>query len=282
MGVLCLSAGLAWAAEPEAVDAPADAPDPQAAPDESLQTVAKEVEGTVEYRTGAEQPWQALDVGQALAEGFDVRTGFRARAVLESRDSLVQVDPLTVVRIGELRRDGNTVRTRLYLKQGSTQSIVERGEAASDFAIVTPSATLSVQGTKGVRCSHRPDTGGRFGITGPGRIGVQNHTLGKRTTLVTGQFTNPKIQQAVQHLASQRRSNVPTTAGFTGQETVASTRRNVTLPLPPVGSAPLPAAKNQPGQTPPAPADQTQPSGGGGSSGNQNRTKTEILHDYRY
>jgi hypothetical protein len=177
---------------------------------------AKIVEGTVDWREGGPgNPWQSLEVGQELTEGVDIRTGFRARCVLAIRRSLVQIDAMTLVRVAELRSQQDTVRTRLYLKQGRTESIVEKGGTKSDFAIVTPSATLSVRGTIGVKCAEWPDKG-LWGV-GSGSITVKND-IGTLLALADGQMTDKNFKAALQYLSELRRIKIHEQLGLTKSE----------------------------------------------------------------
>lgn len=204
-----LAAGVALAAQ--------DVPAEPAAEEETLEkATVKLVEGTVDWRQGsAGQAWQPLEVGQELHEGVDIRTGFRARCVLLIRRSLVQIDALTVVRVGELRSKKDTVRTRLYLKQGRTQSIVEKGGTKSDFAIVTPSATLSVRGTKDVLCAHWPDMS-EFGV-GSGNVSVMD-MVGSLISLQNGQMTDQNMKAALEYLSEVRRIKIHEQTGLTTGE----------------------------------------------------------------
>jgi len=191
-----------------------------------------EVEGTVESRPAVGEPWQAVAVGSVLAPGADVRTGFRARCVLDMTDSLVQIDPLSVVRIAELERTGDKVRTRLFLKQGHTQSIVEKGRIESDFAILTPSATLAVKGTRGIQCGYFAVHGGDYGLLDAGLIGVTNHRTRRETNVRPGQDTNDRAVLPAQHLADR---HVPITldqAGHEKHEKRAAQRWRTTKPAP--------------------------------------------------
>ena len=202
-------------AEPAAVAAGAEPPAPPAdapAPDTVVATV-KVLEGTVEWRPDPQAPWQAVKVGQELSQGADIRTGFRARCILDMGGSLVQLEAMTVMRVAELKRQEDKVRTRLYLKQGRTQSIVEKGGTKNDFAIVTPSATLSVRGTQGINCSFWKDVGSIIGLTGPGSISVQD-LIGKLTGLGPGQWTNDQAIAAVQYLSQVRQMALQQQAGL--------------------------------------------------------------------
>ncbi len=208
---------------------------PEAAPAEdpasrTLQATVKKVAGTVRWRSSPQDEWTPLKEGDTLPVGADVCTGFRARCVLDMTDSLVQVDALSLMRVAELERKEDTVRTRLYLKQGKTQSIVEKGKIQSDFEIITPSHTLSVKGTRGIQCGHYADQGGAFGLTQAGKIGVRNR-IGRERDLTPGQFTDKRLVQAIEHLSDLKMMKIPQLSGFQGKEVAASSRRNVSLPV---------------------------------------------------
>lgn len=219
----------AAAPAPDADPTPAAAPAPKA---EALVARVTAVHGTVEARPAVGQPWKPVAVGQALAPGTDLRTGFRARCTLDMTDSLVQVDPLTVVRIAELERTGDTVRTRLHLKQGNTQAVVEKGRIESDFAILTPSATLAVRGTRGITCRYFPDERGSYGLADAGRIAVINGLTGHETDVRPGQDTNDRAVQASQHLADRYMPIALDLAGHEQQEKRAAQRWGTTKPAP--------------------------------------------------
>ncbi|MFO8013039.1 MAG: hypothetical protein R6X20_07000 [Phycisphaerae bacterium] len=258
LAVLVLLLGpAARAAEPDAAPTEAEKPAPAkpaadepAAPDpDDLVALVKEVEGTVETRPAVGRKWVPVKTGMKLVQGADLRTGFRARCVLDMVDSLVQVDPLTVVRLGELSRREGTVRTRLILKQGHTAAIVEKERIESDFAIVTPSATLSVRGTKDAWAGFFPDTGGSYGLGGPGLVGVRNHLLGKETLCRPGQKTNDQIQKPIKVLQKKFLPvNLPT-GGLGNKETFAAARWKTSNPLPAglqgPGGPPNTTGKNQ-------------------------------------
>ncbi len=202
-----------------------------------LRAVIKVVEGTVETRPGPDQPWAPVAVGMQLAEGSDLRTGFRARCVVDMVDSLVQADALTVLRIADLRWDGEKVRTRVHLKQGNTRSEVEKPRMKSDFAIVTPSAVLSVRGTKGIECGFFSDLGGRYALTTSGLIAVADRLTQSETGVRPGQQTHDRATRPMEQLVDRRVSVLLDQAGLEQKEKLVSARRN--LPVgPPDGLRP--------------------------------------------
>ncbi|HET6441774.1 MAG TPA: hypothetical protein VFH53_05290, partial [Phycisphaerae bacterium] len=179
-------------------------------------------------------------------------------------------EALSVVRLGVLEREGGAIRTRLYLKQGNTQSIVEKENIESDFSIVTPSATLSVQGTFRVLAGNFQDTQSHFGLTNQGSLGAQNG-LGQFSLLGPGQngsnqFMNPIFFQAFGLLP-----NVADQFGFELNELFAAFQGGAGFPFPPGLGGPTGPLNlgGQPGPTgtPPPPPP---PSGNGGSHGSEN------------
>ncbi len=202
------------------------APAVRAAEDEApLRARVQGVEGTVEIRPARGEEWRPVEAGTVLPPGADLRTGFRARCVLDMVDSLVQVDPLSLVRIAELERKGNEVRTRLHLKQGNAQAIVEKGRIESDFAILTPSATLSVRGTRGITCRYFADEGGTYGLADRGLIAVIDGLTGHETPCRPGQSTDDKATPATEHLANRFVPIALDRAGQEKKEQVAARRR---------------------------------------------------------
>ena len=234
LALLLAAAPAALAAEADAPEAAPDQPaadnaapadDPEPAGDK-IRAVVKVVEGTVLARSAVGEEWKPVEVGQELEEGADIVTGLRARCVLDMTDSLFQVDPVSTVRIGQLRQEGDTVRTRLYLKQGNLQGIVEKGRIKSDCAVVTPSATLSVRGTRGIRAGHAPVFGSLLGLTGPGQLAILNF-LGRERGLGQGEWTDQHLIQAIDFLSNLRMQKMNDLfGGMTRKEILAANRRN--------------------------------------------------------
>ena len=236
--ILVAAAAAALGAEKAAVEKPAaekaaaEKPAATKAGKAALVTVVKAVKGTVETRSAKGKPWTPVKAGMTLAEGADIRTGFRARCVLDMTDSLVQIDPLTVMRIGELRKEGKKVRTRLYMKHGNAQAVVEKGKIESDFAIVTPSATLSVRGTQGIKAGFFPVLGGSYGLAGPGLIAVRDRMLGRQTTCAPGESTDDTATNPVAKLAQLYLPIVLDTKAYDKNEVNAAGRWHTSTPMP--------------------------------------------------
>jgi len=242
LGLVAATAAGALGADPAPPAPAAASPAPAAAKPaaearpaaDPLVAVVKIVEGTVETRPAVGQPWVPVKVGDTLAEGADIRTGFRARCVLEMNKNALQVESLAVIRIGELRRDGQTVRTRILLKQGGTETNVEKKDGVkNDFAIVTPTATLSVRGTNDVQASFFPGFGGNYGLGGSGFINVMNNFTGSQTGVPPGGFTNDNALPPGQFLAQQFNPMNIDPRAFEQNEQNANSRWHTSLPAPP-------------------------------------------------
>ena len=208
------------AAPAAAPTAPAATP---AAPVEKVAATVKLVEGTVETRPAVGQPWTAVKVGQSLAEGADLRTGFRARCIVDLTESTIQVDALTVVRIGVLEKQGNTVKTRIIMKHGSTQANVEKERVKSDFAIVMPWATCSVRGTEGIMVKTYPNLPFQFALLTNGLIEITDPTTGAYVLLQPTQYTNSPTTQPIDYLAWVLAMHMPgSTLAYSQDELLAA------------------------------------------------------------
>lgn len=164
-------------------------------------TVAN-VKRTVEWRPTESDPWAPVKEGLTLPVGSDIRTGFRAVCSLVFKDaaSAVQLEPLTIIRIGEFTRaDDGRVRTRLYLKQGATRSVVEKSRIESDFAIITPEITLAVQGTRVIHTTHQSDRGTRVRLSNSGLISVTNRLTGRGRQLRPGDSATGLMLLAIEN-----------------------------------------------------------------------------------
>jgi hypothetical protein len=220
--------------------------------------VVKEVAGTVEMRTAVGQPWTAVKVGQELPEGGDLRTGFRAKCTLAMDKNVTQVEALSVIRLGELRRDGETLKTRIYLKQGNTRSDVDKGGPKNDFAVVTPSATLSVRGTLGIQCGFFPAFGGNYGLGQAGLLSLINNQIGNTTGVKPGEQTNDQALPPGQVLAQQFLPPVLDSHAFEKAEQNAAQRWNTSTGAPAALSG-TPVVQVAPPPPPPPPPPQAPP-----------------------
>jgi hypothetical protein len=142
------------AAPPQPQDAPAAAPKapPAAAPAaEALKAKVASVTGAAQrlvVGAAGQRTWVALKAGDMLDELTVIRTGLRSRVVLQLADrGEVVVNSATKIGIGQFRKEGATVTTRLGLKYGTIRARVERAHGPNDFQVATPTITASVGGS---------------------------------------------------------------------------------------------------------------------------------------
>jgi|GEM_PF-1381900 len=140
----CITIGAAFAAILPSVTLPgvlqADAPA------EPLVTVL-ETTGRVELREPGEA-WRRASAGDRLPLGATISTGFGAAAVLEAGSAVLDIDPLTRMRIDELLQREGLERTELHLELGRVRAEVESVEGVQqEFQLTSPVSTAAVRGT---------------------------------------------------------------------------------------------------------------------------------------
>ncbi len=92
--------------------------------------------------------WVAAASGMRLALGATVSTSFQSEATLAVGSSVVQVKPLTRMRIDQLTQQQGTVSTELYLRVGRVRAEVKGAEGLKqDFKVRSPVSTAAVRGT---------------------------------------------------------------------------------------------------------------------------------------
>jgi len=162
----------------------------------------KDVSRTVEWRPSKDADWQPLTDGDKLPLGADLCTGFRAKCTLVFVDesSVVEVLPLTTLRIGEFERQGEKVRTRLYLMQGGTDSVVEKSRFKSDFAIVTPEITMAVRGTNNIGLRQYWDRGPLVTLSIRGLIVVFDNRNGRVQYVMPRNVVTRGLNTPIQNL----------------------------------------------------------------------------------
>lgn len=109
--------------------------------------VIRSAEGKVEIRSSSDT-WTPVSSGMYLPVGATISTGFESRATLELGGCILEVEPLTRMRIDELAAAGDTVHTELFLEVGKVRSEVNSVEGLqNDFTLRSPVTTASVRGT---------------------------------------------------------------------------------------------------------------------------------------
>jgi len=168
-------------ATPPAASAPETATATSAQQPPATVCTVTDVQRTVMWQLGQNAKPQAMKVGDKLPLGADICTGLRStcRLVFNDDACVVDVKPMSMVRIGEFSRDGDKVRTRIYLKQGTVQADVEPTRFTSDFAVVSPEATLAVHGTHGIHATQHRDTGFTGQLLGGGLLYASTNQPGR-------------------------------------------------------------------------------------------------------
>jgi hypothetical protein len=96
----------------------------------------------------AQQTWVPVKAGMNLGMGTAISTGFNSTAVLELGASVLQVKPLTRLKLNELVAREGTVTTDLFLQVGKIRAEVKSAEGlAQDFKVKSPVSTAAVRGT---------------------------------------------------------------------------------------------------------------------------------------
>ncbi|MFM8731306.1 MAG: FecR domain-containing protein, partial [Phycisphaerales bacterium] len=159
VAAMLLSLGLAAAIAQAQAPAPAAAPAapaaagqaaPAAAADaQALKALFIEVNGKVQWRSGADQPWQNAKVDDVVTPGAEVRTGLKSFAALRVGDNATAlIDAGTMFQMPSVVKDGDTLRTTVSVKSGRADFKVDKVGLTNDFKVVTPSTTLAVRGTE--------------------------------------------------------------------------------------------------------------------------------------
>lgn len=105
------------------------------------------VSGKVEVLKGNE--WKTLAAGDSLKSGDTVQTGFRSSAVLNIKDSTVNVTALTRMTVEQLSETSEKDNVRVFVKTGGVSSNVQKSNGKKvGFTVRTPVATASVRGTE--------------------------------------------------------------------------------------------------------------------------------------
>ncbi len=109
--------------------------------------VIKEVSGKVELQA-PQAGWVPARVGMTVSRGTTISTGFSSRALLDLGSSVLNVRPLTRLRLEELLEREGTVQTELFLRVGKVKAEVKSiAGMKQDFTLRSPVSTAAVRGT---------------------------------------------------------------------------------------------------------------------------------------
>jgi hypothetical protein len=110
--------------------------------------VIKETTGKVEVQAPGGQ-WTSAAVGMNISRGTTISTGFGSRALLDLGNAVLNVQPLTRLRLEELIEKEGTVQTDLFLRVGKVKAEVKSVSGLQqDFKLRSPVSTAAVRGTE--------------------------------------------------------------------------------------------------------------------------------------
>jgi hypothetical protein len=115
---------------------------------ELLSGTVTAIKGTVRVRMHEEDKWQLASVGMVLPQGAEIHTGFRSAIQITIPPAQVlTLDRMTTVRLTELARSPDMVKSNIGMQYGRTQLNIEKSGVSHDAKVQTPSTTLALRGT---------------------------------------------------------------------------------------------------------------------------------------
>ena len=109
--------------------------------------VIREITGKVEVQPRGGS-WTQAAVGMTVSRGATISTGFGSRALIDLGNSVLNVQPLTRLRLEELIEKEGTVQTDLFLRVGKVRAEVKSvAGLQQDFKLRSPVSTAAVRGT---------------------------------------------------------------------------------------------------------------------------------------
>jgi hypothetical protein len=110
--------------------------------------IFKEISGKVEVQAPGGR-WTGASVGMTISRGTTISTGFGSRALLDLGNAVLDVQPLTRLRLEELIEKEGTIQTDLFLRVGKVKAEVKSVSGLQqDFKLRSPVSTAAVRGTE--------------------------------------------------------------------------------------------------------------------------------------
>lgn len=151
------------------------------------------LQGMVQMRSAAEQPWQPMAVGMTVTEGDEIQVADRSYATLKLSDgSRVQISANSQLRLQQLRKNSRSQAQQsvIELQKGGVDSSVIPADtragarAQRRFDIKTPMATTSVRGTR--FSVHLTDSGNAVTSVDQGVVAVGATRAARPATVPAG------------------------------------------------------------------------------------------------
>lgn len=117
--------------------------------DQTLTGVVTGIKGMVQIRDSANDPWVKAQAGMKLTKGTEFRTGPRSAVQFKiPPDQTVTLDRLGTIKVLTAVAEHNKIKTDLGMTYGRTRYDIRKAGFEHESTIRSPSATLSVRGTK--------------------------------------------------------------------------------------------------------------------------------------
>ncbi len=117
--------------------------------DQTLEGVVTGVRGMVQIRQSEADPWVKAENGMKLSQGAEFRTGPRSAVQFKiPPDQTITLDRLGTVKLLTAVAENNKIKTDIGMTYGRTRYDIRKAGFEHESTIRSPSATLSVRGTK--------------------------------------------------------------------------------------------------------------------------------------
>ena len=134
---------------------------------QALKITVTAIEGIVQARTGADQPWQRAVVGMMLDQNAEFRTAPRSAVQFKiPPDQTITLDRLGTVKVMEAISDNGKLKTKLGMQYGRTRYDIESAGQEHEASISSPSSTLAIRGTVVSLYDQRPFVTEATSLTG--------------------------------------------------------------------------------------------------------------------
>jgi hypothetical protein len=166
---------------------------------EQLQATVTKVQGYVQVRDSADEPWRPATVDMVVGQNAEFRTGVRSAVqFVIPQDHTITLDRLGTVKVLTAVRAGDKITTELGMKYGRTRYDIEPAGLEHDSRIVSPSNTLLVRGTRFSAFDQRPFPAEAVSLTG--RVEVRDAK--KRIFVGSRGGSKAKVNTAVESAAT--------------------------------------------------------------------------------
>ncbi len=187
-------------AQPRATTAPAGSQPSSQPTGQSISGTIQYIKGDVRVRASENSPWVQATVGMVIPEGAEVQTGFKSQAdIFMPPAQKLSLDRMTTVKLVEVKRDGDKIKSNIGMQYGRTQLNIEKSGAVHDARISTPSTTLALRGTEVCMFDQAPFAPVAISYTGRANAEFRGRTFNipfgtNRYTEITDGNDNPAEQ----------------------------------------------------------------------------------------